>query len=216
MMLGIILLVIGVLMIVNIFAPQLNLNFNLLWPLALIFISFYQMFKNKVFNGGLIIMFYIGLYFFVNNLGTFGDISELFLPLLFVVIGLTAIVGEKVNKKDTIVPVRGKDGILSYTAIFTDYNGTVDSKDFKGADIFSLFGGADLDFRNVVLKEDATITVNSIFGGSNLIMPTNCHIVMRSNAFFGGNENKCKDIDDKNAKTIYVNCTSFFGGTELK
>jgi predicted membrane protein len=216
MMFGVILLVIGLLMIINILVPGFDINFNVIWPSAMIFVSLYQMIKNKIFNGGLIIMFYIGLFFLVQNLGIYGNIEELFLPLLFVVIGLTAIVGESINKKDTIVPTVNKEGILSYTAIFTEISETVSSKDFKGTNIFSLFGDCDLDFRDVKLKDDAVITVTSIFGGSNLIMPADCHVVMSSNAFFGGNENKCKDTEVKGAKTIYVNCTSFFGGTELK
>lgn len=217
MIFGIIILGLGLLLLVDTLYPGFSIDFNLVWPIVLMAISIYQMFKNKVFNVVMVIFFYIGLFFFVKNLHIFTvDISNLFFPILIILIGVLIIVDRGINRRKKMPLKFDKKGRIEYHALFTEIDEKVAVKNFKGAVISSVFGGVDIDFRDVEIKEkEVYIEVNAIFGGSNLILPEGYHVVMNSFAVFGGNENKYENQSDSK-KTIYVNCNSFFGGTEIK
>lgn len=214
MIYGFIIFIVGVLMVINEVFPQINLGLNSIWPVALIFLSIYQMFKNKAFNGTYIIMFYIGFFFFINN--NIVNIRELFFPFLVVMIGLTIIASSYLNKDAKAIVRKKKDDVLVYNAFFSSVDDVASSDDFKGADILSIFGGCDVDFSHVKLKKDnVVITILSIFGGSNIKVPEDVNVRLNSSAIFGGDENKKTNVNPKQ-KTIIINSTSIFGGTEIK
>ncbi len=217
MVFGIVILGLGILLLIDTLYPAFNIDFGLVWPLVLMVISVYQMFKNKVFNVVMVVLFYIGLFFFVKNANIFSvDIRNLFFPILLILVGVMVIVDRAINRKKKLPVYYDSEGRVEYQAIFTEVKERVTSKNFKGAIISSFFGGVDLDFRDVEIKEKGVyIKVNAFFGGSNLLLPEGYHVVFHSFAVFGGNENKYEN-QEESKKTIYVTCNSFFGGTEIK
>ena len=56
----------------------------------------------------------------------------------------------------------------------------------------------------------------SVFGGVDLIVPSDVNVVVKSNSVFGGVENKNNNKKNDKNKTIYVNATAIFGGIDLK
>lgn len=216
MIFGFIVLCFGVLLLLHTLFPEWNMNFDLLWPCALMLISIYQMFKNKVFNVMMVILFYIGFFFFIDHLDIFThDIHKLFFPVLVILIGMVIMIDRSINKNKPSFQV-DKKGRTQYNGIFAEINEKISTKGFKGAICTSVFGGVDLDLRKSTMKEKETvIDVYAIFGGSNLIFPEGYEIIMNSYAVFGSNENKYQNAKEPKGK-IYINCYSIFGGTEIK
>ncbi len=75
-------------------------------------------------------------------------------------------------------------------AIFGGSKRVVDSTDFKGADLFAMFGGVDLDLRPAKMVNGATIDANAIFGGVEIRVPLSWAVEIRGTGIFGGYEDK--------------------------
>ena len=67
---------------------------------------------------------------------------------------------------------------------------------------------------NPNIKEDVVITCKAIFGGIDLVMPSNVKVKVKSNSVFGGVENQY--TNDEGKVTIYVDATCVFGGIDIK
>ena len=103
-----------------------------------------------------------------------------------------------------------------YYGIFSGLEERITDTDFEGANIYSVFGGVDLDLRELDLKDDITINAYSIFGGTSIFVNDNFKVKFNSFSLFGGNENKAINSDKKKVSTLTINCISIFGGTEVK
>ena len=108
------------------------------------------------------------------------------------------------------------NNLKNYYGIFSGLEERITDTNFKGANIYSIFGGVDLDLRELELKEDITINAYSIFGGTSIFVNDNFKVKFNSFSLFGGNENKSITTDKKKVSTLTINCISIFGGTEVK
>ena len=106
--------------------------------------------------------------------------------------------------------------LKNYYGIFSGLEERVTDSNFKGANIYSVFGGVDLDLRSLEPKEDITINAYSIFGGTSIFVNDNYKVKLNSFSLFGGNENKSLSNSQKKSHMLTVNCISIFGGTEIK
>jgi len=87
---------------------------------------------------------------------------------------------------------------------------------FTGGSYTALFGGLTINLRNVILSEDVVINTTAIFGGIDLIMPTNVQVVSNVVPILGGADNKFAGSRDANAHKIIVNGNAIFGAVEIK
>ncbi len=87
---------------------------------------------------------------------------------------------------------------------------------FNGATITAVFGSVDLDLRQAIINEDIYISATAVFGGIDLMVPSNVRVEMATTPIFGGASNKTNRPLDENPPTIYINSTNIFGGTEVK
>lgn len=219
MIVGIIILLIGLICIVEILNPDLAINFDLLWPIVIIALATYKILADKKCNTWLILWLFVGFWWLFVELDFITSYYyPLFFPLVLVIIGTSMIIGSANDKKQ--LPIMPKEqetkGKKSYNGIFGGVDEKVRDENFKGAEVYSIFGGVDLDLRKAKIKEDIIINVYSIFGGTTIISPEDYNIVMHSTAIFGGNENKQENTYDEKRKTIHINCVSVFGGCEIK
>lgn len=218
MILGIIILIIGILVLVSVLNPDFVVNYSLVWPGALILLCLYSIYKNKKIDVVPGVGLFLGILIFGVNCGLWdSNVYELIFPGILIIIGLTIIISSirfknnKNQKQET-----NKEGILTYTGIFAGIEERVTQKEFKGANIYAIFGGVDLDLRNIEIKEDIVINAYSVFGGATLLVPKNYNIKVNSSAILGGNDNKATNEHSSKQKTIYINCLSVFGGCEIK
>lgn len=218
MLFGLMIVVIGFLYLMEAVLPGFKVDAEIVWPILIIGFSLNTLLKRKKLDMFSSVVLFIGLWFLLLNLGCIPSCLEgIFWPILVIIAGLSIMLSalgfeSKVRKLGTV----SSKGNTTYTGVFSGVEEKVKTKDFKGTTIYAVFGGVDLDLRDIEIKGDVVITVYCAFGGATILMPKQYNIVMNSNAIFGGNENKCDVEYHEKGKTIYVNCTSVFGGTELK
>lgn len=217
MLFGFIIVIIGLLYLLEAMVPGFSVDAQIVWPILIIGFSLNTILKRKKLDLFSSVILFIGLWFLLLNLGCIpSSLEGIFWPIIVIIAGLSIMLTSlgfqsKVRKLGKI----STKGNTSYTGIFSGVEEKVKTKDFKGTTVYAVFGGVELDLRDIEIKEDVVITIYCAFGGATIHMPKQYNIVMNSNAIFGGNDNKCDVEYHEKGKTIYVNCTSVFGGAEL-
>lgn len=150
-----------------------------------------------------------------RNMFPRGVIGKLIFPVILILIGVKILLQEKFQMKVQNIPIN-KLGILRITSILGSNGLKCANEDVKGADIFTVFGGVDLDLRESIISEDITIKVAAIFGGVDIYVSNNVNVKVRSIPIFGGVDNKAPTCTSVNAPTIYVDAICIFGGMDIQ
>jgi len=112
---------------------------------------------------------------------------------------------------------RGGDNWLDTVSIFGTIKKTVYTKNFKGGDIVSIFGGAEINLTQADFEGKIVIEMVQIFGGAKLIVPPHWQIRSEMVAVFGGIEDKrTPQASYDSNKVVVLNGTTFFGGIEIR
>ena len=180
MVIGLIFILIGALFLISIFAPEFSINFSYIFPLILIAASLYYIIKGRKFTLANTIVLYLGIWFLLDELDIIrGEFSNAFFPLILIIIGIFIIIESLKVKK---VFKRKDDNLKNYYGIFSGLEERVTDSNFKGANVYSIFGGVDLDLRNLESKGDITINAYSIFGGTSIFVNDNLNVKLNSYA----------------------------------
>ncbi len=104
------------------------------------------------------------------------------------------------------------------SAVFAGRDIRVDNSVFQGADLTAMFGGIDMNLKNAIIQKNVTIEVKAIFGGVDIIMPSNVRVVVDVSTIFGGVDNGTRTPlgADENTPTVFIKGTCIFGGVEVK
>lgn len=216
MIVGIFIIMIGVLYLISTVYPEFALNYGIIIAGFVIAMSLYRMLKEKRFELFNAVFLLGGIWYVLTDLEMLQEpYSNAFWPILIILIGISIILDSTTFKKKYQKQVVEREGFITYNGIFGGVDERIKSKDFKGCKVYSIFGGCDLDLRDIKIKGDIAIDVYSIFGGTTLILPSEYKIILNSTAILGGNENKASSNED-GTYTIYINAISIFGGCELK
>lgn len=217
---GLVLVAIGILIGINALGiAHINIFFTGWWTLFIIIPCFIGLFDNdgdsKV--GNLVgILIGVALLLGTRGIVRFDVIVKLIVPLIFVAIGLSMIFNETIKTKITEKVKEGKkNGLENIIATFAGQKVKKDGEEFKGANLEAIFGGVVLDLRNAVIEKEAVIKCTSIFGGNEIIMPSDVKVKVKSTPIFGGVSNKYADSKDSE-KTIYIEAFCMFGGVDIK
>ena len=218
---GLILIIIGIILggnALDIF--NINLFFDGWWTLFIIVPTFIGLVTERDKTGNIIGLI-IGLLLLLSCRGLFDFklIWKLIFPLIFVIIGLSLIFKNNINKEVSEKIKKLNENLSSndgYTATFSGQNLNFDGEEFKGSNLNAIFGGIKLDLRKAIINEDIVINASSIFGGIDIYTPDNCKVKIKSNSIFGGVSNNKKCNVDDNSYTIYINASCMFGGVEIK
>lgn len=214
---GIIIIFLGVLFLLDSIIPTFEIQFDIIWPIILIFISVARVIKYKKLDIATSIILLIGIWYLLYNLAFIPTpFTEVFWPIILIVFGISVVWNNSKFQKSVKKIKKNNTKLISYYGIFSGVEERIKGEDFEGANLYSIFGGIDLDISKTKLKKDVTINVYSIFGGTDIRLPDNVNIKMNASALFGCNENKTSLKEEKENKTVYINCISIFGGTEIK
>jgi len=110
-----------------------------------------------------------------------------------------------------------RNDTIDATAVFGGVKKNVLSKTFRGGDVTTFMGGAEINLTQADFKGKAIIDCFNMFGGTKLIIPPDWEVQSDVVAIFGG-------VDDKRppatasapAKVLYLDGTCIFGGLEIK
>lgn len=214
---GVVFVVVGVVFGLNAMdITDIDIFFDGWWTLFIIVPSFIGLFDTKDDDKmGNLIGLFIGVFLLFGclDLISFGLIWKLMVPAILVGIGLSFMF------KGTIIngiSKKIKMGDREYCAIFGSQNLDFSKEKFEGCTLTSVFGSVKCDLRDAKITDDVKIKVNSIFGGVVILMPNDVKVRVNSIPIFGGVSNNAMKIDKDNAKTIYVDATSMFGGVDIR
>lgn len=110
-----------------------------------------------------------------------------------------------------------RNDVIDATAVFGGVKKNILSKNFRGGDITTFMGGAEINLSQADFTGRATIDCFNMFGGTKLIVPPDWEVQSDVVAIFGG-------VDDKRppsangapTKVLYLDGTCLFGGLEIK
>jgi predicted membrane protein len=170
--------------------------------------------KNK--TSGLII-FLIGAFFMVPKIFEISyNFSKIFWPIILLVIGTVLIFSNKkmsnFKKKRSYV-----DSQFDVVNIFSGGEKIIESQDFSGANITSIFGGSEIDARTAKISGDsAEINVLTIFGGTEIHIPQDWEVKLETFSIFGAFSDERRHLtQNENKKLLIVKGFVIFGGGEI-
>jgi hypothetical protein len=117
------------------------------------------------------------------------------------------------------LPAGGPEDHIDSTAVLGGIKKNIVSKNFKGGEVVSVFGGTELNLMQADIQHPIVLEATQIFGGTSLIIPP--HWQVKSDemvAILGG-------IDDKRPvmlqgydpnKVLILKGTTLFGGLSIK
>lgn len=218
MALGFIVISLGVLYLLHVLCPGFNIDYSIIWPCAIILVGISTMIQDKKVSLWNVIITFVGIWFLLINLNVItGTYKDIFFPVIIILIGVSMLISSLNFKKNCPSNVVTNENSVNYSAVFSGVKEKVSSKNFKGTNVLAIFGGADLDLRDIEIKDDVVINVTSIFGGTSLILPEDKYnIKINRLSIFGGVDNKNMTKEKDSRKTIYINATSVFGGLNIK
>ena len=218
---GIVLVIIGVIVGLNALnITNINIFFNGWWTLFIIIPSLIGLLNEKDKTGNIIgLIIGIVLLLGVQNIIDFDLIWKLILPVIIIIVGLSLIFGNNLNKKinNEIKKINNKKGKNEeYCSTFSEQKIDFDDEEFKGVSLTAVFGGITLDLRKAKINEDVVINTTSVFGGIDIYVPDNIKIKVKSTSIFGGVDNKKIKNDNEKEHIIYINASCIFGGVDIK
>lgn len=214
---GLFLLIVGILVGMERLNISFNVNYGILAWSFLSLIGIFMIINDKKMTTVPSILVFVGLWNVLNELGILsGSIFSLIWPIILIIIGINLIFGKKLFSKIP-VSIQNNSEVVAYNGIFSGVQETITSKEFKGLAANAIFGGVELDLRNIEIIENVKLDISALFGGVTIFLPEQYNVVIgESLAMFGGTENKFKGKHEEGKKTIYVNIRAIFGGVEIK
>ncbi len=111
------------------------------------------------------------------------------------------------------------DDVINTSAILGGVNKLVMSKNFKGGTVSSVFGGADINLSQADIQDTAVLDVTAIFGGCEIVVPSNWVVKTDLTTILGGVEDKRSPElmrASNSGKTLIIKGSCIFGGVEIK
>ena len=113
------------------------------------------------------------------------------------------------------LPSRGDEESdeLALVAIYDGIELKSRATSFRGGSMFAWFGGISVDLREATLAPGgAQLTVNSLFGGVAVRVPTGWRLESNLSAVAGGVDVKAPEPEDPDAPTLTLDGRALFGG----
>lgn len=157
----------------------------------------------------------IGLIFILLGLSAlFGfDLGRFIGPLFLIFIGwliLTRTHGSRLRFDQQ----SASQDLLNEVFIFSGTRKSLNSQNFEGGKLTVVFGGADLDLREVKTEEKMIeLELTAVFGSIHLTVPENWQIIPEAVGILGGVENKTSA--GETAVKVKIKGAAVFGGIEI-
>lgn len=215
---GFVLIGLGLIIGLNSFGiTNIDIFFDGWWTLFIIIPCLINLFNKKEEKTGNIIGLIIGVLLLLScqDILSFDMIAKLIVPVILVIIGLSLIFKNTLQKNiSDKIKIEKKNGLENITATFSGQRVNKE-EEFKGANLDAVFGGVTLDLTNAKIEKDAVIEASAVFGGVVILVPKDVNVQVKSTSIFGGVTNKIQNKKD-NEKVIYIEATSLFGGVEIR
>jgi predicted membrane protein len=205
------------------------------WPMIVIIAGIFIGAVNRFRDFGWLLICGTGFFFISDDIWPELDITDFILPAIIIIVGLAlvfrqsffkagwkkpdgeAIFSAGIGEKEKKPRNASKEDMLDVAAVFGAVKKNLYSKNFKGGEIVSVFGGVEIDLSQADFEEKVVIESVQIFGGATLIVPPTWQVRSEAVAIFGGIEDKRKHIVSQTPERILVlDGFVMFGGIEIK
>jgi predicted membrane protein len=213
------------------------------WQMLLIVIGLFIGFKHSFRKPAWIVLVVIGGVFLIDELVPGISLRNYFWPILIIGIGLWVILKPKRDMRPRFAS--GSPTMPSYgagnnepttenafagnatnyshdyidsTAIFAGVKRNVISKNFKGGEVVSVFGGNEINLTQADMQHPIVLDTVQVFGGTTLIVPPHWEVKSEVVAILGGVSDKRMMLPggyDPN-KVLIIKGTALFGGLDIK
>lgn len=242
---GLLLVVLGLVLLAFklnlIFLPHWSFS----WPVLLIVLGLFVGVRHSFRKSGWIVLVLIGSIFLADDLLPGFALRVYFWPILIIGIGLWIMLKPRreyypgqfggrlrtPDKPDFATPSStdnyssagsnshtSTEDYVDATTIFGGTKRSIISKDFKGGEIVSVFGGTELNLTQADIQHPVVLETTQIFGGTSLIVPAHWEVKSEVTAIMGG-------VDDKRpvmphgyepGKVLIIKGLTLFGGLNIK
>jgi predicted membrane protein len=226
---GLIIVVVGVVFL----ARQLGADLPwwlFTWPMFLIVLGIFIGAKHNFRDFGWLIPVAIGLVFLADDFVDDISLKQFFWPVLIIVIGLVMMLRprkgrseqfwKRWEKKHTSEMNQSSDDLLECVTIFGGVKKNIISKDFKGGEVITFFGGTELNLTQADVSDKIVLELVQVFGGTKLIVPPHWRIQTDELvSIFGGLNDKRSlpaPTSTESAKVLILKGTCIFGGIDIK
>jgi predicted membrane protein len=194
--------------------------FSTYWPVIFILIGLSMLIGNGFRQaGGALFFILFGVFFLLRELDILEHSAWHYVwPTLIILVGIWLIFRPVFRSRGWAAPAV-KESDIDITAIFSGQERKIQTSQFKGGRVTAIFGGCELDFTGAGLEGGkATIEATAIFGGVEIIVPRDWHVVIDGTPILGGvGDERRQPIAAAEAKaTLYVKGTAIFGGVTVK
>ncbi len=108
-----------------------------------------------------------------------------------------------------------ENGYINENNIFSGSKRKFNQEQFKGGRISNIFGGTEIDLSQTTLAEGVNILeIESVFGGVELIIPSDWNVKIQSHSVFGGFVDKRNYVnsDNTSGNELIIKGENIFGG----
>ncbi|TCJ18617.1 hypothetical protein EPD60_03705 [Flaviaesturariibacter flavus] len=106
---------------------------------------------------------------------------------------------------------------LDVTAVFGGIKKNMISKTFRGGEIVTFMGGAEINLAQADFEGRVLIDCTNVFGGTKLILPPDWEVQSELVAVFGGVDDKRPPaVNPAPNKIVVLDGTCVFGGVEIR
>jgi hypothetical protein len=188
-----------------------------LWPLILVAMGMVRLRNSRRPARGWVLIA-VGLILLTMTLGH-GRFDALIWPGILLCAGIFIVLRTLSHQRRSMPESGDSDDFIRGTAILSGFKHKIHSQAFKGGELTAIFGGFDLDLRQVTIAGDsARIDVFLLFGGGEIRVPEDWEVTIQATAIAGGVGDKSPLVPPVSGGRPRLILSGFilFGGAEVK
>jgi predicted membrane protein len=198
------------------------------WPVILIVAGLSRLSQRSGSFGSIsgVVLVLLGSLFLLRSLHVFVVSVGMIWPFVLIAVGLLMLSkgwrkGFVAQAGATVsIPTEHADRMLHEWAIFGGVSRVIDTPDFLGGELFSSFGGIEIDLRTagIMIDKPVVIEANTLFGGISIKVPNHWRVAVRGTGIFGGYQDESLRARQPNlpAPLLIVNGFAMFGGVVVE
>jgi predicted membrane protein len=190
------------------------------WEMLLITLGVYFGARRSFQPGSWVVLILVGTIFLLKDFYPEVLIWHYIWPVAIILAGLWMILKPRKTRRNWEnwrVEADSSDNMIEVNSVFGSTKKKILSKDFKGGEINTVFGGHDLDLSQADINGTAVVESNIVFGGIKLIVPAHWEIKSEMDCVFGSVEDKRRDSSAATEnKTLVLKGSVVFGSIEIK
>jgi predicted membrane protein len=199
------------------------------WPMFMVALGLSLGVSNRFKDWSWAVITGIGAIFLIDKIAGYDvRLTSMIFPLLLIVLGIRLLRKKKPKTVHMFDEESGNftnigadeslDDRIEVIAIFGGNKKIMVSKNFKGGEIVSVFGGNEINLSKCDITGRVKIEIVQVFGGTKLVVPANWRIQTDMVSILGGMDDKRNviDFDADDSKVLVIEGVSVLAGIDIR